>query len=518
MIQRDGALTSLWQDTTTREKESFTGNRISPEDRSCDVVIVGGGITGLTTGLRLQEAGFRCVILEANTLCFGTTGGTTAHLNTVLDTPYPTIIKNFNKDTALIVANAAKAAIGLVRSNIDKYNIACGFEWATAYMFSGTEDQTKELDGIYEASRDLGIDIAYTHQIPARLKMSKAVAIKGQAKFHPTRYVMGLAAAFQSLDGRIIEHCRVTGAENEDPISVQTDQGEIRCTYLIYATHIPSGLNITMDTRCAPYRSYAMAVTLKGEYPEGLIYDMYDPYHYYRTQIIDGRSYFIAGGEDHKTGHIENTQSCFLKLEAHIRAHFDVEEIACKWSSQYFEPVDGLPYIGHLPGQPGNILVATGFGGNGMIYSAVSALTFQEMILREPEKFAPVFNPNRLKPIAGFSNFVKENADVMKKWIGKLLPSDKLASFSDVAPGEGRVVKVEGDTIALYKDEQGELHALSPTCTHMGCHVTWNNMEKSWDCPCHGARYAPDGAVLTGPADRSLENIDIRSLVKGNCL
>jgi glycine/D-amino acid oxidase-like deaminating enzyme/nitrite reductase/ring-hydroxylating ferredoxin subunit len=517
MIQRDGALTSLWQGTTSREKESLTGNRIAAEDASYDVVIVGGGITGLTTGLLLQEAGFTCAILEAHTLCFGTTGGTTAHLNTVLDTPYSTIIKNFNKETAQTVAGAAKAAIELVRSNINKYNINCDFEKTTAYMFSQDDDQTKELDDIYKTSREMGVRIDYTEEIPVEIKMNKAVAIADQAKFHPTRYAMGLAAAFQSLGGRIIEYCQVTGAENEAPVIVHTGRGDISCTHLIYATHIPPGMNI-LDTRCAPYRSYAMAVTLKGAYPDGLIYDMYDPYHYYRTQIIDGNSYFIAGGEDHKTGHVENTQSCFLKLEAHIRKHFEVDQVAYKWSSQYFEPVDGLPYIGHLPGEPGNILVATGFGGNGMIYSAVSALLFKELLREEPERYAPVFNPNRLKPLAGFTNFVKENADVVTKWAGKLLPSDKLASFSDLAPGEGRVVKVEGDRVALYKDEQGEFHALAPTCTHMGCHVAWNNMEKSWDCPCHGARYSADGAVLTGPADRSLEIIDIRGLVEGKCL
>ncbi len=517
MIQRDGALTSLWQDTTPREKDSLTGNRIGSADKTFDVVIVGGGITGLSTGLLLQEAGFKCAILEANTLCFGTTGGTTAHLNTLLDTPYPTIIKNFDKTTAQLVADGTKAAIELIRSNIDKYDIHCDFKKATAYLFSQTEEQTKELQEIYEAGQSLGIKMGYTNLLPVNIKMSKTLAIEDQAVFHPTRYVMGLAKAFQALDGRIIEHCRVTGAENNEPVTVHTEHGDIQCTYLIYATHIPPGVNI-LDTRCAPYRSYAIAAKLKGKYPDGLIYDMYNPYHYYRTQVIDGETYFIAGGEDHKTGHVENTQTCFQKLEAHIRGHFEVEAISYKWSSQYFDSVDGIPYIGHMPGQPGNVLVATGFGGNGMIYSGIAALLFKELLLKEAERFAPAFNPNRIKPVAGFTNFIKENVDVAKKWLGKLLPSDKLESFSDMAPGEGRVVKVEDETIALYKDDHGVLHALSPTCTHMGCHVAWNNTERSWDCPCHGARYSADGAVLTGPADRSLESIDIRTLVEGKCI
>ena len=517
MIQRDGALASLWQGTTERGKDSFIGNRLSEEDKNFDVVIVGGGITGLTTGLLLQDSGFKCAILEANTLCFGTTGGTTAHLNTIMDTPYPTIIKNFNKETAQTIANAAKAAIDLIGTNISRYNIECGFEMTTAYMFSQTEDQTKELHEIYEVSKSLGIGMEYTHLLPVNISASRTVAIHDQAQFHPTRYVLGLAKAFQSIGGRIIEYCRVSGADNEDTVTVHTYLGDIACKYLIYATHIPPGINI-LDTRCAPYRTYAIAVTLKGQYPEGLIYDMYDPYHYYRTQIIDGQPYLIVGGEDHKTGHEENANACFLRLEAHIRGHFEVDQVAYKWSSQYFEPVDGIPYIGHLPGEPGNILVATGYGGNGMIYSAIAAMLFKELLLKEPERYAPIFNPNRIKPVAGFTNFVRENADVVKKWVGKFIPSDKLSSLSDMAAGEGRIVKVEGLTVALYKDEKSQVHALSPTCTHMGCHVAWNDAEKTWDCPCHGGRFSPDGAVLTGPATEALDRVEIRDLIEDKCI
>lgn len=513
MIPRDGALTSLWQATTTPTKDSYRPLRRFPKEGSFDVVIVGGGITGISTALLLQEAGFKCVLLEAGSLCFGTTGGTTAHLNTILDTPYTTLIKNFGKEKADLVARCVESAIALVRENCEKYGIEAEFEEQTAYLFSQNDDQTRELEDIRAASTDVGIPVEYTDEMPISIDRQKILAIHGQAKFHPTRYVLGLAKAFEDLGGQILELCRVTDAENNDLVTVHTDLGDITCSYLIYATHIPPGVNL-LNTRCAPYRSYAMALTLKGEYPDGLIYDMYDPYHYYRTQVIDGKPYLIVGGEDHKTGHEENTEACFLRLESHIRKYFTVDKVVYKWSSQYFEPVDGLPYIGHLPGSPGNILVATGFGGNGMVYSGVSALLFRSLLLNISTPYPDVFDPNRLKPIAGFSNFVRENIDVAKKWVGKLLPADKLSSFADMAPGEGHVVKVEGETIALYKNDQGELIALSPTCTHMGCHVAWNNAESSWDCPCHGARYSIDGTVLTGPADRDLEKISLEQLME----
>lgn len=514
MIQRDGALSSLWQDTTAKTKDSYISNRILPADQPFDVIIVGGGITGVSSALLLQEAGFRCTLLEANTLCFGTTGGTTAHLNTLLDTPYTTIIRNFGKENASLVAQATRQAIDVVRSNCAKYSIDAGFEEQTAYVFSQDDDQSQLLHDMLDATQLVGVAAEYTDSIPVPIPTMKAMAVPGQAKFHPTRYVLGMARAFQEMGGRIIELCRVTKAEDTiDGVLVHTDHGDLKSKYLIYATHIPPGINV-LDTRCAPYRSYAISVKLEGEYPDGLIYDLYEPYHYYRTQVIDGQPYLIAGGEDHKTGHEENTEACFLRLEAHVRKYFPVKEVTHKWSSQYYEPTDGLPYIGHLPGESGNILVATGFSGNGMTYGTVAALLFRDLLLNSSDKYVKLFDPNRLKPIAGFSHFVKENADVAKKWLGRLFPSEKLGEFAELAPGEARVVKVEGETVAIYKNEAGELRALSPTCTHMGCHVAWNDAEKSWDCPCHGARYAIDGTVLTGPADRDLERIDLAELVE----
>ena len=168
MIQRDGALTSLWQATTTKSRESYISNRMLAQDEPFDVVIVGGGITGVSTGLLLQEAGFRCIIVEANTLCFGTTGGTTAHLNTILDTPYPTIVKNFGQEKAALVARAVEEAIGLVRSNCEKYSIDAEMEKQTAYLFSQTDEQTAELEEIRKVSAELGLKAGIYGSDPCR--------------------------------------------------------------------------------------------------------------------------------------------------------------------------------------------------------------------------------------------------------------------------------------------------------------------------------------------------------------
>lgn len=510
MINRDGQRTSLWQDAIAPYE---TINDINGQ-KQFDIIIVGGGITGISTALLLQQAGKKCLVIEAANLCFGTTGGTTAHLNTLLDTPYTTIQKNFDKDTSQKVATLTANAIKLIQYNSNNNNIDCSFEPADAYLFAQDEQQEKELEKIAEASANAGLTLEYSPAIPVPMSFRKAIRVQGQAKFNPVDYVYGIAAAFEKAGGIILQQCRVTDVDNTDPIQVTTIQGLFTATDLIYATHIPPGVNL-LHLRCMPYRSYAMAVTLENEsYPTDLSYDMEDPYHYYRTQEVNGQKYLIAGGKDHKTGTEPNTDHRFEELEAHVRKYFPVKEVAYKWSSQYFEPADGLPYIGHLPGSPGHIYVACGYGGNGMVYSHVAAMLLKSLIIKEETDYNNLFNPNRIKPVAGFVNFIKHNAAVVKEFAGKIFPFDEIDVLAELAPGEGRLVAYENKKLALYKDEQGKLYALSPVCTHLKCEVKWNQAERSWDCPCHGTRYNYDGTLVTGPASSDLEVINLQQLVE----
>jgi len=225
---------------------------------------------------------------------------------------------------------------------------------------------------------------------------------------------------------------------------------------------------------------------------------------------MDGEQFLIAGGEDHKTAKEENTNACFTKLESHLRKHFDVDGIAFKWSSQYYQPVDGLPYIGHLPGNPENVYVATGYNGNGMIYGHVAAQLLHDIIVVGKSDLQNLFDPNRVKPVAGFSEFVKDAADVVATLISSFFPASKINELAEIAKGEARVVKYEGRSIALFKDEEGKIHAVDPACTHIACSVAWNDVEKSWDCPCHGSRFNIDGEVLTAPARKDLQVIELQ--------
>jgi glycine/D-amino acid oxidase-like deaminating enzyme/nitrite reductase/ring-hydroxylating ferredoxin subunit len=509
MVLRDGARKSLWQETATGFLPA-----VEQKQRHFDVIIAGGGITGITLGVELQRSGKKCLLLEAQTLGFGTTGGTTAHLNTFMDTPYPQLIKNFGLENAKLVAQAAREAIDLVKRNVALYKIDCGFEEVPGYLFSQDEQQTEELNQIQETCLKVGVECAFVDDLPIPISFDKILKIEGQAKFHPLRYVQRMAEAFEKEGGVIIESCRVMGtSEANEDVEVETSAGKYYGHHAVFATHIPIGVNL-IHFRCSPYRSYAMAVKLEDDaYPESLIYDMYDPYHYYRTQDIDGQKYLIVGGDDHRTGEETNTNGCFLKLESHVRSHFNVSQVVSQWSSQYFEPADGLPYIGHLPGNPENVLVATGYGGNGMTYSHVAALTLSAIVFGKKTEYEDLFKPGRIKPVAGFTEFIKHNADVVKQFVGRWFGQDKLHEAAELAHGEGKLVNYEGESLALYKDESGVIHAVNPACTHVKCSVAWNAAEKSWDCPCHGARYSVDGEVLTGPASKDLEKIELRTLI-----
>ena len=300
----------------------------------------------------------------------------------------------------------------------------------------------------------------YAKEIPVPVDFIKAIVYERQAQFHPAKYFYALAKAFEDAGGTLLQECRITGVKENNTLEIESSRGRINALQMIYATHVPPGVNL-LHFRCAPYRSYAMAVKLKDDnYPDALAYDMYDPYHYYRTQEIDGEKYLIAGGEDHKTAHKENTEACFTKLESYLHKYFDIEEISFKWSSQYFQSTDGLPYIGHLPGNPDNIFVATGFGGNGMTYSHVTALLLTDLIANGKSRYEKLFDPNRIKPVAGFANFVKEAADVVGEFVGKWFSSSKIKELRNLANGEAKVVKYEGDILLLYIKMKMEMYML----------------------------------------------------------
>jgi len=502
--RRDGSNISIWQSNekiNNRQKEN--GSVVY------DVVIIGGGITGLTTAYNLQRLKKKCLVVEAHNLGFGTTGGTSAHLNTFFDATYPEIDSDFGKEASKLLADAGKRMISSIKNNIDELNINADFEYRDGYLFSQNDKETKQLRQIFNSSQAAGVTVQESDKNGVPIEFQYSIKFSEQAQFHPLQYLHGLAKGFQQLGGEIWEGVQITETTFKEGVHTAVfPEGEVKAKNLVWATHIPPGINI-LSLRNAPYRSYVIAAQLSnGAYPECLSYDMQEPYHYFRSHVVDGNQYLIIGGADHKTGH-EDPEQAFADLEKYAREHFEISDISFRWSSQYYVPVDGLPYIGLMPGGDEGTYLATGFNGNGMIFGSLSGEIITDLITGKENELAKLLSPSRLKPVSGFSEFVKENADVAYHFVADRFGNQILDSLNSLAKGEGKIASFDGEKVAIYKNEDGKVTALDPVCTHAGCIVSWNASEKSWDCPCHGGRFDVDGCVLTGPPRDSLKKVEV---------
>jgi glycine/D-amino acid oxidase-like deaminating enzyme/nitrite reductase/ring-hydroxylating ferredoxin subunit len=504
--ERDGSLESAWQ---AEALAPLVHPQIIP-DTIYDVLIVGGGITGLTAALQLQKAGKKCLVVDMGTIGYGTTGGTSAHINTFADTTYTEAESAFGEKGVQLFADAVNEGYSIIKNNINTYKIDCDFEVKKGYIYAEDEDQAKQLDDLYNGAVNVGIDISYVDDVPTPVEYVKATMLPNQAQFHPLKYLKALEEVYLKEGGLILENTRVDDIEHEDDFHIaKSGEQTFKARKVIYATHVPPKITV-FSFRCAPYRSYVLGVKLTTDtaYPDALVYDMQEPYHYFRTHIIDGQKLLIAGGNDHKTGH-DDPEKAFADLEKYVRKYYKVSSVKYRWSSQYYIPVDGFPYVGQIPFEADGIYCATGYNGNGMMLGTISGKILADIVLGIKNRYEDIFSTSRIKPIDGFTEFVKENADVAYHFIADRLSIHETDSLKRLQNDSGKVVEVDGKKIAAYRDKDGTIHALNPVCTHAHCIVNWNHEEKSWDCPCHGARYDINGTVITGPAVKNLPKIDM---------
>jgi Rieske Fe-S protein len=335
------------------------------------------------------------------------------------------------------------------------------------------------------------------------LKTAGGLRFEEQAQFHVRRYLLPQAARIPGGGCHVFEDTQALEVKDGEPCRVVTDRGVISARDVLLATHAPLD-NKTIQTKVAQYRSYVLGCRVAGEAPAGLFWDDEDPYHYIRSQPTSRGNVVIIGGEDHKVGQEEDTEARYEALLDYARERFDLRSVEYRWSAQTLEPVDGLPYIGRDTGA-GHVYVATGFSGTGMTFGTVSALVLADAVRGRPNPWAALYDAGRLKPVQSAGTFLKENVDYPTFLVGDRLKRPGARTALDVPRGEGRVVVVDGERIAVSRDAQGKVCAVSAVCTHMGCIVHWNGAEKSWDCPCHGSRFDCHGALLDGPAARNLE-------------
>jgi glycine/D-amino acid oxidase-like deaminating enzyme/nitrite reductase/ring-hydroxylating ferredoxin subunit len=491
----------LWADTATMAKLDSQSEQVA-----VDVCIVGAGITGLTAATLLKKAGKTVALIELGRVGSGETSHTTAHLTEVFDIDYRDLISHFGIEGAQLASQSLRRGIERIEQNIHDYGIECDFSRVPGYQFTERSSQVDEIeDEAAEATR-LGVpnEVVETTELPFHVE--RAVRFDHQAQMNPTAYLVGLAKRIPGEGSFIFEETRMQEVQEDHAAKggrscrVITDRGVIVANQVFVAANVPSSNRYFMHMKIAAYRTYAIAVTTQNNFDtKGLYWDLDEPYHYIRTFSRDGVNHLIIGGEDHKTGQDVDTSKHFQRLEEWARERFEIKTVTHRWSGQVIEPVDGLPYIGRNSLSE-NIFVATGYSGTGLTMGTVAAMIVSDLILGLENPWVELFEASRMKPLASIKNFISENIDYPSHMIGDRLSPAQAQGTEALREDEGAIVRVEGKKLAAYRDPGGELHLLSPVCPHMGCHVQWNNAEKSWDCPCHGSRFAPTGQLLNGPA------------------
>jgi glycine/D-amino acid oxidase-like deaminating enzyme/nitrite reductase/ring-hydroxylating ferredoxin subunit len=497
-VNRDlpGKPVSLWMGTTP-------GTHF-PSLRSgllVDAVVVGAGITGITTATFLKDAGLKVAVIESRRIVTGVTGHTTAKITSLHGLIYQHLTSHFGEEKARFYAGANQDAIEAFAALIDRKNISCDFQRKTAYTYTDTEEDLSKITEEVRIAGNLGLPVSFVQSTPLPYPVKGAVSLPNQAQFHPRKYLLALAEDLTRSGVDIFEETRALDINEEgDILEVVTDKGSIRAKNVVIATHFPFKDPSFFFARMYLKRSYVLAMRLNGPPPDGMFYSTADPYTSARTCPVADGEVLLLGGQNHLTGHVESSAELYKKVESFGRKHFDVKSIEYRWSTQDNVAVDKVPYIGRLSK---GVYVATGFGGWGMTHSMISAMIISDGVLGRSNPWAPLYDPSRFK-LTDTSKLVTQNIHAVKHLlIERLIPSD--SDVNALAKGEGKILKVRHEKTAVSRDHEGALHAVSPSCTHMGCVVVWNDAEHSWDCPCHGSRFSADGRVLHGPALKDLE-------------
>ncbi|HEX2211701.1 MAG TPA: FAD-dependent oxidoreductase, partial [Longimicrobium sp.] len=392
--------------------------------------------------------------------------------------------------------------------------IQCDYVRLDGYWFLTPEDAPDLLEKERDAARRAGATVELVERIPGvPFDSGQALRIAAQGQFHVLKYLSGLADAIQRLGGRIHTGNLVTEVEGGARAAASGDGFSVSAGAVIVATNPPVHDRFALHTKQAPYRTFVIAGRVAaGTVQRALFWDTLEPYHYIRTQPVEGdpsRAWVIVGGEDVKQAHADDAEERFGRLLAWARPRFGLESAELKWSGMVMEPFDYMAFSGRDPAGRANVYVHTGDSGHGMTHGVLGAMLISDLILGRPNEWETLYDPSRKTlSMDSIQEFAMENLDVAKQYLKHSPTFSDADSAAQVAPGTGAVIQRGLHKVAVYRDEQGQAHEMSALCTHLQCVIRWNSQEKSWDCPCHGSRFSPTGEVLTGPAIYPLKRLD----------
>ena len=498
MPRSSGERTAVWASVPDRP-----GRGPLSDDVSVDVCVVGAGIAGLSVAYHLSAEGRTVIVLDRREIGSGETGRTTAHLVNVLDDRYTEIERLHGAEGARLAAASHTAAVDSIERISRTEGIACDFERLDGYLFTPPGGNAGLLDDELAAARRAGVpDVMKVDRAPLpSYDTGACLKFARQAQFHPTKYLTGLANAIEKRGGRICLQAPAEDVAGGDRATVHTHGRTITAGAVVVATNTPFNDRVTMHTKQAAYRTYVIGVTVpRDSVPRALFWDTADPYHYVRlTGGASDDDVLIVGGEDHKTGQADDGADRFARLESWTRERFaGAGAVRYAWSGQVLEPIDAMAFIGRNPGDAPNVFIVTGDSGNGMTHGALAGMLLCDLVQGRTNPWADLYDPARVT-LQAAAEFAKENLNVAAQYVD-LVSGGDIDDPRHLAPGHGAVLRRGATKVAVYRDDTGRVHEFGALCPHLGCVVQWNAVEKSWDCPCHGSRFAATGEVLNGPS------------------
>lgn len=496
---------SIWQKTDPPFLPSLSTHE------AVDVCIIGGGIAGLSTAYSLLESGKSVAVIDRNSLSTGQSWLTSAHLSPVLGTRYFDLKRMHGAEGIRVIAESHTRAIDEIERIITNESIACDFVRVPGYLFLGPEDKEETLHKELEACQEAGlrsVELLPAGQSPL-FPSGPCLRFGAQGRFHPGKYLRGLARAAQKKGGKIFSHTEALEIQGGRTARVATNRGfQVIAQAVVVATNVPVNDRVTMYTKMAPYRTYVIGLQVPADRLDlSLFWDTSDPYHYVRTCRDDnGEEILLVGGEDHRTGQDYEGGEQFLRLREWARDRLGIEgSVRYYWSGQVIEAHDGIAYIGRNPGDDENVFIVTGDSGNGLTHGSLAALLLRDLVLGQENAWAEVYSPSRVN-LRSLGTFVSENTKSTAPYADWVSGGD-VASMDEIPAGEGAVLRDGAQKIAVYRDHQSRVHCFSAVCPHLSGIVRWNGVEKTWDCPCHGSRFDRMGHVINGPATVGLRAI-----------
>ncbi len=474
-------------------------------DVTVDVAIVGAGLAGVVTAQLLKQAGKTVALIEADRIGKGASGHTTAKVSALHQLIYADLIDEHGKEKAQLYGQSNQAAIEKLAEMVTASSIDCDFECKANYTFATDDTGLAKVKDEVAATQALGLPTSFVESVDLPFPITGAIVMPNQAQFHPRKFMLAIAATLTGDGSYVFEQTRVQTVEDEGPCRVMTENGPtVTAQDVVITTNLPI-LDIGLYfAKTYPKRSYLVGGHIDtNQAPQSMYIGVGDDYRSIRTTPTDdGGMVLLVGGEGHKVGSEAATDERFQRLESYLQKTFGVTA-EYRWSSQDMVSFDKLPYIGTLTPAHQHTYVATGFSLWGMTKSILAGMMLSDRILGIQNPWADLYEATRPTPFVT-STSLQQNLDVGTRWVGDRFKG-LFEGTDSVDPGEGKLVTHNGGKIAAYRDDSGQLHAVSAVCPHLGCIVAWNQAETSWDCPCHGSRFSQEGKILHGPAVNPLQ-------------